>query len=393
MKDFFKLKQEIDDSSSITEKYKNTELKASPKPRDAHKANPSDSIRDQEVEKDKEVKKAKKPSDNYSTSEEKLDPVDKKALKKDFDDRKDKDIDNDGDVDASDEYLHNRRKTIGKAMRKDKKEEQVTKEDLEKEPDDPCWEGYVQVGTKMVDGNEVPNCVPMEEARNRMKNLNVTESKAMELGKKAFKSGKPRAPQSNEKDLEKIGGMTKKNMRDFIRGYDAESLKESKSKSVNEAYDAPDYGSAGASDMAITQMYFIKYAALEVIECLKAGVVMPEWYQNKIAKLEGDMEGVHSYMEGKKMRMKHAEHDRMKSRYMPGMGMGHGMYEEKQVIEEKAESEAQQKAAAIALAVKRGDQPESVLQGASRDMYDSMTADELEDFAKTKHSDIPAKKD
>jgi len=222
-------------------------------------------------------------------------------------------------------------------------------------------------------------------------------------------------------------------------------------------YDAPDYGSAGASDMAITQMYFIKYAALEVIECLKAGVVMPEWYQNKIAKLEGDMEGIHSYMEGKKMRMKHAEHDRMKSRYMPGMGMGHGMYEQtlteattvevsvrdarkandvakdmfrgeykndgsnafmfkdsraaddfmaelqKQGLEvelaeskkltEKAESEAQQKAAAIALAVKRGDQPESVLQSASRDMYDSMSADELEDFAKTKHSGIPAKKD
>ena len=27
----------------------------------------------------------------------------------------------------------------------------------------PCWPGYVQVGTKMKNGREVPNCVPKEE--------------------------------------------------------------------------------------------------------------------------------------------------------------------------------------------------------------------------------------
>lgn len=43
-----------------------------------------------------------------------LDPVNPKAVKKKFDDRKDKDIDNDGDVDSSDEYLHKRRKAIAK---------------------------------------------------------------------------------------------------------------------------------------------------------------------------------------------------------------------------------------------------------------------------------------
>ena len=55
-------------------------------------------------------------------NEAKLDPVNKKALKKDFDDRKDKDIDNDGDVDSSDKYLAKRRKTISKAIKSDKKE-------------------------------------------------------------------------------------------------------------------------------------------------------------------------------------------------------------------------------------------------------------------------------
>lgn len=48
---------------------------------------------------------------------ENLDKVNPKAVKKDFDDRKDKDIDNDGDTDSSDEYLHKRRKAISKAMK------------------------------------------------------------------------------------------------------------------------------------------------------------------------------------------------------------------------------------------------------------------------------------
>ena len=40
-------------------------------------------------------------------------------------------------------------------------------EPLEKGEDDPCWEDYVQVGTKIVDGREVPNCVPMEASKYR----------------------------------------------------------------------------------------------------------------------------------------------------------------------------------------------------------------------------------
>ena len=50
--------------------------------------------------------------------EDKLDPVNKDAVKKKFADRKDKDIDNDGDVDSTDKYLHKRRKAISKAIDK-----------------------------------------------------------------------------------------------------------------------------------------------------------------------------------------------------------------------------------------------------------------------------------
>ena len=55
----------------------------------------------------------------WQVAAEEMDPVNPKAAAKKFKDRKDKDIDNDGDVDDSDEYLHKRRKAIGKAMKKE----------------------------------------------------------------------------------------------------------------------------------------------------------------------------------------------------------------------------------------------------------------------------------
>jgi hypothetical protein len=48
-----------------------------------------------------------------------LDAVQPKAVKKKFADRKDKDLDNDGDTDSSDEYLHKRRKAISKNVKEE----------------------------------------------------------------------------------------------------------------------------------------------------------------------------------------------------------------------------------------------------------------------------------
>jgi hypothetical protein len=54
-----------------------------------------------------------------------------------------------------------------------------------------------------------------------------------------------------------------------------------------------------------------------------------------------------------------------------------------------AKSKAQQKAAGAALSAKRGDTPKSKLKGASKQMAESMTKKQLEEFASTKRKGKP----
>ena len=119
--------------------------------------------------------------------ESKLDPVNKDAVKKKFDDRKDKDIDNDGDTDSTDKYLHKRRAAVSKNIKENplmalgrtaaaaagtaagtavgnKIGDKITSQKkYNKEDKDPCWKDYKMVGMKKKNGKEVPNCVPKEE--------------------------------------------------------------------------------------------------------------------------------------------------------------------------------------------------------------------------------------
>jgi hypothetical protein len=57
-----------------------------------------------------------------------------------------------------------------------------------------------------------------------------------------------------------------------------------------------------------------------------------------------------------------------------------------------ATSQAQQKAAGAALSAKRGETKKSELLGASREMYESMSEKQLEEFAETKRKSLPKKK-
>lgn len=54
-----------------------------------------------------------------------------------------------------------------------------------------------------------------------------------------------------------------------------------------------------------------------------------------------------------------------------------------------AKSAAQQKAAGAALSAKRGETPKSRLKGASKQMVESMSEKQLEDFAATRRKGKP----
>jgi hypothetical protein len=57
-----------------------------------------------------------------------------------------------------------------------------------------------------------------------------------------------------------------------------------------------------------------------------------------------------------------------------------------------AKSKKQQMAAGAALAAQRGERSRSSLKGASRQMAESMSEDQLEEFAGTKRKNLPKKK-
>lgn len=92
-----------------------------------------ETLEEETLEERKSCKKEDNTND-VSDDGEGMDKVQPKALKKKFDDRKDKDIDNDGDEDESDEYLHNRRKAVSKAVKNEAKESDEVCDSCGKEP-------------------------------------------------------------------------------------------------------------------------------------------------------------------------------------------------------------------------------------------------------------------
>jgi hypothetical protein len=57
-----------------------------------------------------------------------------------------------------------------------------------------------------------------------------------------------------------------------------------------------------------------------------------------------------------------------------------------------AKSKAQQEAAGAALSAKRGETRKSELKGASKEMYESMSEKQLEEFAGTRRKGLPEHK-
>ena len=65
-------------------------------------------------------------------------------------------------------------------------------------------------------------------------------------------------------------------------------------KLAKEAYEDDEPASPDEASMAMRQLGFIEYAAEEVMDHIKSGKEFPEWMQNKLSKLHGQMESLHS---------------------------------------------------------------------------------------------------
>jgi len=150
-------------------------------------------------------------TNDKSDDGEGMDKVQPKALKKKFKDRKDKDIDNDGDEDESDEYLHNRRKTVSKNVKKG------DKDDVEM---NPKMESRIRTALKSIlELNQSPNKDKAEKPEDALKGKGAKDM--MEPAKN------PKVDDTEEKghdDASKAGKVTKpaagRNGSDAVRSGD-----------------------------------------------------------------------------------------------------------------------------------------------------------------------------
>jgi len=144
-----------------------------------------------------------------------------------------------------------------------------------------------------------------------------------------------------------------------IKEMDASIIKHLKNNtSFDDEVDIEDKGEYDREgEMADDQLNTVHDAAQELQDIIDADDNLPEWVQSKITKAMDYLDTARDYM--------------------------------KSQLDEKATSQAQQKAAGIALAAKRkGEKPKG--KGAAAQMAKMSTKD-LEDFASTKHKGLPKK--
>lgn len=114
--------------------------------------------------------------------------------------------------------------------------------------------------------------------------LDITEISLDMLTKKISNSGMATTKKANKMDK------TKK---------DLEAMKArlaGKPALAKEAKEDDEPASPDEASMALKQLEFIEYAAEEMMDHIKSGKEFPEWFQNKLSKAHGEIEGLHSSM-------------------------------------------------------------------------------------------------
>jgi len=135
--------------------------------------------------------------------------------------------------------------------------------------------GVVKSGSMSKDGSKPE---PKKEE------LDITEISLDMLTKKISNSGMATTKKANKMDK------TKK---------DLEAMKArlaGKPALAKEAKEDDEPASPDEASMALKQLEFIEYAAEEMMDHIKSGKEFPEWFQNKLSKAHGEIEGLHSSM-------------------------------------------------------------------------------------------------
>ena len=119
---------------------------------------------------------------NKSDDGEGLDAVQPDAVKKKFKDRKDKDIDNDGDVDSSDKFLHKKRKAISKAMKKEDMFDEGKKLKSSVDVDFELYTDPKKKAANMAMNNEIRRAQMMKDYKTAREYMNKVQKKYSKLG-------------------------------------------------------------------------------------------------------------------------------------------------------------------------------------------------------------------
>jgi hypothetical protein len=155
--------------------------------------------------------------------------------------------------------------------------------------------------------------------------LGAAVKAAQDLAKKRKESyGNPAAGKSVKEEVEDLEERNKENamkrkMMDASRGArykvqnkgsglrdlgwdDKHKTPQAQNKAIGRALRNEENDTTEKNEMAETQLHFIHYAAQEIMDFIKMGGEVEEWYQNKLSKVHSDMESLHSYIEGESRR-------------------------------------------------------------------------------------------
>ena len=267
------------------------------------------------------AKAPKRKADHEAGEDEKvyeaIDPVNKKAALGKFKHRADKDIDNDGDVDSSDKYLHARRNAVTKAIHKEEVEEldELSKATLASYARKANNQGHTARSmAKKSDGSGYDKDMA-RKANNRQDGVARAISR---LANEEVEQLDELSPNTLHSYIKKAAGNMAGNA--AVAAAQASSSMKKSSPDVKRKIKNRMQGITGASGrladkanmsenaweevpMMMRQLQFIAYASEEIMDYLNESVDPEEWFQNKLAHVHDQMQTLHAYAEGDRRMM------------------------------------------------------------------------------------------